>query len=308
MTRRPLVPTLAVLLAGCLLAAPSSAPAGVGQYFKDRAHDLADIFRVRVGMPTNGQAYGAKARVTSLAQAGYVHFDGDYVGLDRRGFGWMEERRTEGGVSLLYTSRHESIPRWGNPYLMGETLWSEVENRRIVRNEVYWDDGRGDLLGVSAEVATPLFAIDLGVNPSQAVDFVAGFLTIDIFNDDEQGIDRYWRYNVAGPTDPPIANLDAATRVKKAQLEAINERAIELSAAIAEAESFGLNDPPPAQAPPAPEGASWGQPAPAPGAAGPTGLGENEPLTAHGLNQILREGEKVDWDPGIYPPPADADR
>lgn len=283
-------PLAAGAVALALLAAPAPADAGVVQYFKDRGTDFLDIFRVRVGMPNNGNGYGAKVRATALLQAGFVHFDGDYIGLDRRGIGWMEERRTEGGISLAYASRHETIPRWGNQYLMAETLWSEIRDRRIVRNDHYWDDGRGDLLGFSVEVATPIGAIDLGVNPSQAVDFVVGFLLIDPFKDDELGIKDYWRYNIASPTDPPEPNLQAATARKRAQMEADRARAEQLTLRMEEIRAQMQAEIEEAE-----------REAELEAVLGPAGLGQNEALTGTGIERVLEEGEEVDWDPEAAP-------
>jgi len=224
------------LVAFGLAAAPSTGEAGfvrgVGIYCKDRFHDTLDLFRLRAGFPRDGKAIGLKARVTSLAQVGYVAFDGTYVGLDRRGVGIVDERRREAGVSVAYGSYNEMEPTFGNGFLKSNSDWSVVEDRRILRNLPYWDDGRQRHLSVGAEVATPLFALDVGVYPEEALDFVLGIFAIDIFNDDEL-FDHYIPYRqattVAEPKlDGPFAKQRARNAAVKAEAERLAaEKALE---------------------------------------------------------------------------------
>lgn len=191
----------------------------VGGYCYDRVLDFADIFRIRAGIPGDGEGFGLKARATALAQIGYVHFDGGYAGWDRRGFGVAWEERTEGGVSLLYGSRHDMKPRIGTYHFMGDTLWSEVRDRHILRTLPYWDDGHGDLLGIGGEVATPFIAVDLGLYPTEIGDFVFGFFTFDPMLDDESNLVEDWQYHGMIPTKLPGPDLEAATAKKRAELE-----------------------------------------------------------------------------------------
>jgi len=192
-------------------------------YFMDRVNDFADMFRFRVGVPENGKAGGVKARATVFAQAGFVHYDGWYTGINKRALGTTQEERTEGGVSLLYGSKHTTIPQAGNIHLEGDTPWAALEDRHILLNMPYWDDGRGDLLSVGTEVATPFFALDVGVNTTEVLDFVAGIFTIDPFQDDLVGrsfdsVDpRPWR---TLPTTEP--DLSWAASRKQAELDAAN--------------------------------------------------------------------------------------
>lgn len=212
-----------------LLAAPTSARAdflgGVGTYFKDRFHDLLDVVRLRGGIPEEGKGIGAKAKVTSLAQVGYVQFRGKMAGMERRALGVTAERRTEGGISLLYASSHEMRPYAGNSFLRADTPWSEAEDRRIIRNLPYWDDGRRRFLGVGAEVATPILALDAGVYPEEALDFVLGWVGIDIYDDDELfladtgGVD-----DLREPARPRCPDTSAPFRTKRAELQEFDER------------------------------------------------------------------------------------
>jgi hypothetical protein len=215
---RPLI--IAGMLA-CL--APAAAQADFVRYLENRGNDFLDMFRLRAGWPEHGRAIGAKVRVTSLAQAGFVTFDGTYAGIDRRGVGIVDERRREAGVSLLYGSFNEMEPTMGNQFLRANTNWSVIEDRRILRNLPHWDDGRRRPLSIGAELATPIGAIDVGVYPEEIFDFLIGFTTIDIFNDD-------LKHDVAIPraratTEPvpdvkgPFANRRAAIDAWRASME-----------------------------------------------------------------------------------------
>lgn len=191
------------------------------QYGKDRFNDFVDIFRLRVGVPRTGRGYGVKARATTLAQAGYVRYDGHYFGIDRRAAGLFSEDRLEGGASIIYGSRQEMRGEWGNEYLRGDTQWSVVEDRRILRNLPHWDDGRQRYLSAGAEVATPLLAVDAGVYPEEALDFLLGFFTIDVYTDDQLFEDSRPGPRFRRPTTLPGADTEASTRRKREELDSL---------------------------------------------------------------------------------------
>lgn len=214
----------AAIVAGAPNVGRADVLRSVGHYCADRGNDLLDVLRIRGGAPDGGKGGGLKARVTSLAQVGYVYFDGTYAGMDRRGIGVVDERRREGGVSLAYGSYNNMEPRHGNFFLKTDTPWSMLEDRRLLRNLPYWDDGRKRFLSVGAEVATPLVALDLGVYPEEALDFVLGFTTIDIFNDDKL-------YGIEIPhqkaTTPAAPKEDAPFAGKRAEFEAFKTKMAE---------------------------------------------------------------------------------
>lgn len=179
---------LPALLAGAVSMTATPAQAGfvdgVGVYVQDRINDFADIFRIRAGVPNSGRSLGFKVRATTLAQVGYVHFDGDYWGMDRRSIGKVDEVRTEGGVSLFYGSNTEMVPMLGNIFLMGDSEWSDIQERTLVRYLASWDDGRKRPFSLGLEIALPVVALDLGLYPTEAFDFALGFTTIDLYKDD----------------------------------------------------------------------------------------------------------------------------
>ncbi|MCB2154318.1 hypothetical protein KQI84_05490 [bacterium] len=286
-----------LILGGTLLGLPAVSSADLlidaGQYVEDRVCDFADMFRLRVGVPRHGEGYGVKARATSLAQIGFVHYNGHYFGMERRALGLSEERRTEGGISVFYSSANEMIPNWGNQFLSANTLWSEIENRRIMRNYEYWDDGRGHFLSVGAEVATPILGIDVGVYPSEALDFVTGFVCIDPFNDDQLMLDRNPDFIYTEPTTPPEPDLDAATREEKARVDGYRANWEK-----AEMEASGQLD-------------ESAEPAEIIESAEPMddeaveALDADEPMDAEALEELDRAGQEVEYE-GSAPPAVDA--
>ncbi len=203
-------------LLGLLSIQPGNANADVledaGAYLKDRGHDLLDLIRLRGGIPKDAQAIGVKARATTLAQAGYVAFEGTYYGMDRRAVGIVEEERREAGVSVFYGSFNSMIPTMGNGFLKGETPWHVVEDRRFLRNLPYWDDGRKRPLSLGAEVATPILALDAGVYPAEALDLALGLFTIDLMNDDEL---RGHRTPYQQATTAPVPDTEAPFTEKR---------------------------------------------------------------------------------------------
>lgn len=210
--------SIALMTAFAAIGTTASAQNVVADYFVDRGHDILDIFRIRAGAPSNGEGYGAKARLTSAAQLGYVNFDGYYAGLNRRGIGVSHEDREEGGISFLYFSEHTMETKTGNVFLHESTDWAKIRDRRLERNLPYWDDGQGDPLGIGAEIATPILALDAGIYPVEAVDFVLGIFTIDIYEDDRLSIQNDpWDPMV--PTTPPSPDLEAATSKLTKKLE-----------------------------------------------------------------------------------------
>ncbi len=214
--------------------APSQAHAGflggVGTYAKDRFHDLLDVVRLRGGVPEDGKGIGAKAKVTSLAQVGYVQFRGKMAGMERRAIGITAERRSEGGLSLLYASTNEMRPVAGNDFIHADTAWSEIEDRRIIRNLPYSGDGRHRFFGIGAEVATPILALDAGVYPEEALDFIVGWVGIDLYDDDELFLNGGDLYE---PPTPRTPDTNAPFRAKSAALQAFDER-MELEASLSD--------------------------------------------------------------------------
>ncbi len=183
------------ILIACLLGSLLLTQVGyanpVLKYCRDRTYDFLDIFRLRLSAPKQAQGVGFHVRATSLAQVGVVHFAGEHFGIDRRAIGTWREQRTEGGFSLLYFSDIENDILWGNRFTDLGTSWSQVVERGIVRNNVYWDDGRHHPFSVGAELQVGLLpGIDVGLYPQEAIDFLLGFFTLDPWDDDLSRVEK----------------------------------------------------------------------------------------------------------------------
>jgi hypothetical protein len=200
------MPLLAALLVLPLLTPAPSAHAGIIEYFRDRGEDFLDIVRLRFLVPERAEGYGVKVRATALAQVGYVHFNGNAYGMDRRAIGHNVERRTEGGLSLLYFSKNQMAYVWGNQYLDPESRWNRVQPRGVVRTMPTWDDGRLHPDSIGAEVQLGVLGFDIGLYPLEALDFAFGILTFDVYRDDRTYVDSLPSYPAVtydySPTEP----------------------------------------------------------------------------------------------------------
>ena len=172
---------------------PISAPRlGVLGFFRDRALDLCDLFRFRFHIPRGYRSIGLKARATCLAQAGFIYFDGKNAGLDRRGVGVWREKRLEGGLGPVYFSKVADEMIAGNRYTDMRCPWSRLYRRGIVRNGVFWDDGRSHPLSCGFEFHLFIFGVECETYPLEWLDAVIGWVGLDSANDDESRLARQW--------------------------------------------------------------------------------------------------------------------
>lgn len=165
---------------------------GPGAWFKDRALDLADFFRVRFHVPRGFRSVGLKVRATVLAQAGFIFFHGRSAGLDRRGVGQWKERRIEGGVGPLYFSKVKNEMISGNRFTDVDYAWSVLHERGIVRNGTFWDDGRYHPLSCGFELQLLFFGVEFEAYHLEPLDFIFGWVGFDPFQDDERRVLRRW--------------------------------------------------------------------------------------------------------------------
>lgn len=181
-----------LLIALMLSLVVVSAQAGVAGYFRDRGADFLDLLLFRISAPRGARGIGFRARATALAQVNALYFEGEQFGMDRRGIGVWAERRTQGGVSLLSFSNIENDIVWGNYFLKPDTPWMKYQERGLIRNDNYWDDGRQHFFSVSAEVQPILLpGVEAGFYPVEIVDFIVGFITLDPQNDDLTRVKKY---------------------------------------------------------------------------------------------------------------------
>ena len=145
-----------------------------GHYFLSRWYDLIDIVDFSVGA---GPGFLVNVRATKMAQIGGGYSDAYHVGFRGRSAGVWHEKRKEIGVSLLY---YQQIER--------ERITGWVENFRsdkmdLDTSAVYANNNDRSFLGVGATVQAGVL-VDVNVRPMQALDFVLGWFTIDILDDD----------------------------------------------------------------------------------------------------------------------------
>ena len=181
-----------LMLVVMLFLAVVSAQAGVLGYVRDRGADFLDLFLIRVSAPRGIRGIGFRARATALVQLGAVYFEGEHFGMDRRGIGVWRERRTQGGLGLLFFTSVENDVIWSNYFLEEDTPWMNFEERGLVRNDVCWDDGRKHFFSINAEVQLAILpGLELGVYPIELIDFAMGLFTLDPQNDDLERVMKY---------------------------------------------------------------------------------------------------------------------
>lgn len=169
-----------------VLFGTGSARAGVGDYFADRWYDFADIFTARVSAAQDGKSAGVMVRATALAQMGLVYFNGEHAGLDRRALGIWREKRLHGALGPIAWNEIEMRTIKGTDYAHDDTEWTDAQERGIVRNGLYYDDGRQEPLAIGVELQPGILpGFEFRVHPLQALDFIVGWTTMDVYNDDE---------------------------------------------------------------------------------------------------------------------------
>ncbi|MCX7014016.1 MAG: hypothetical protein NTW86_15925 [Candidatus Sumerlaeota bacterium] len=185
-------PWIARFVVAALLTAvcpAARADFSVLHYLRDRAWDLTDLVRLRIGLPKDPASAGLHVRATRLLEAGAVRFDGTMVGMDRRAFGVLHEERTELGASVVYYSQVITDVRHGNQFTDVDSDWSRRRDRGIVRNYKGWDDGRHHPFSLGLEIEFPFLpGIDIGLYPEELGDFVLGFVGVDLYDDDKTDV------------------------------------------------------------------------------------------------------------------------
>jgi len=163
-------------------------------YFVDRGRDAKDVFTATVGL-----GLGAKARVGPLHAGLLVNHD--VVGLRDGAFGYYTLSMGRGdGVALEYEATVIPVPGPYREGLFGN--WAFGYDAFMARQPV---DGRRLKADYEVRSLIPLLATEglrhqyctqfevvlglgpsvrLGFNPGELIDFVLGWTTLDIFDDD----------------------------------------------------------------------------------------------------------------------------
>lgn len=145
-----------------------------GHYFLSRWYDLIDIVDFSVGA---GPGLMVNVRATKLAQAVGGWSDAYRVGFRGRSAGVWREKRKEIGVSLLYYQKveRERVTGWVESF--------RSEKMDLDTSAVYANNNDRSFLGVGATIQAGIL-VDVNVRPMQALDFVLGWMTIDVLEDD----------------------------------------------------------------------------------------------------------------------------
>jgi hypothetical protein len=156
-----------------------------GNWAGDSGLDLLDVISYDVQF---GRGFGVNAHITEYLQAGIGWWDGTSVGQRGRAWGMWEESMIHRGLGPFYWVEVERHPQWGTKSLWEHeykyTGWDLLEENGSKAIENDWSE-----VGASAQVLA--IGLRAAVSPIEAVDFVAGFLSlgnIDIRNDDTRAV------------------------------------------------------------------------------------------------------------------------
>jgi hypothetical protein len=145
-----------------------------GHYFLSRWYDLVDIVDFSFGA---GPGLMVNVHATKLCQAMGGWSDAYRIGFRGRSAGIWREKRKEVGVSLLYYQKvqRERITGWVESF--------RTEKMDLDTSTVYANNNDRSFFGVGATIQAGIL-VDVNVRPIQAVDFVLGWLTVDVLEDD----------------------------------------------------------------------------------------------------------------------------
>lgn len=145
-----------------------------GRYFLSRWYDLIDIVDFSFGA---GPGFLINAHATKFAQVGFGYGDAYHVGFRGRSAGIWREKRLEAGVSLLYYQKvkRERVTGWVESF--------RADKMDLDTATVYANNNDRAFTGIGAHVQA-LIMVNVNVRPAQAADFVLGWFTVDVLDDD----------------------------------------------------------------------------------------------------------------------------
>ncbi|MFH0938530.1 MAG: hypothetical protein V1899_04510 [Planctomycetota bacterium] len=151
-----------------------SVAAQAGHYFLSRWYDLIDVVDFSIGA---GPGLLVNIHATKLAQVAGGYSDSYRVGFRGRSAGVWKEKRREIGASLLCYQKikRERITGWVESF--------RSDKMDLDTSAVYANNNDRSFLGVGATVHA-LLLVDVNIRPMQAADFILGWLTIDVLEDD----------------------------------------------------------------------------------------------------------------------------
>jgi hypothetical protein len=163
-------------------ARPSRSSGGIGTYFRDRANDFVDIFSLSLSL-----GFGAivNVRATQFVQCGGLFFDGSKVGFMGRQAGTWTHSECEMGIPGFYIRSVEIMPDGKSVKRIctdrGQSWFFQLCGDEGVPYDYNYDRR---LWQVGASVHAILLGIDFSVDLKELLDFLLGWSTLDIANDD----------------------------------------------------------------------------------------------------------------------------
>ncbi|MGD0093575.1 MAG: hypothetical protein ABSE73_27005 [Planctomycetota bacterium] len=146
-----------------------------GHYFLSRWYDLVDIMDFSFGA---GPGLMFQVHATKFAQAGGGWSDAYHVGFRGRSAGIWREQRKEVGVSLFYYQKvqRERITGWVESF--------RTEKMDLDTSAAYSNNNDRSFFGIGAMAQLGVM-VNVNVRPMQAVDFIMGWVGIDVLEDDK---------------------------------------------------------------------------------------------------------------------------
>lgn len=170
----------------CLVTTSTGCEA-ILDYPVDRAKDLVDVIGLELYW---GQGVVAHAQATKMVQLGLGTFDGDVMKYHRRVAGMVEEMRAEAGFPLYYFTIYDRKPLTENP----EFLEQQLEGLGEVHYSLTDPHDRG-FYDIGATLVA-FFGVGVSIDLYQTLDFMTGWLGVDIGRDDAR---NHKRKPVANP-------------------------------------------------------------------------------------------------------------
>jgi hypothetical protein len=158
----------------------------VGDYFGDRFQDFSDVASCELYW---GQGIQVNGRITKVAQMGLGAFDGDALKYNRRAVGVVEEMHAEAGVPLLYFTAYDRKVLRGNEEFVSRHEDPEHVAKLGKAHYNLTDPHDRGFYEVGAHL-TAFVGVGASVDILQTLDFVLGWMLIDIGRDDTWSEDR----------------------------------------------------------------------------------------------------------------------
>jgi len=183
-------------------------------YFSARGHDFLDILRLNGGVSENPNNFLAVLSVEPLAVGGGV-YTSQKLGIDGRRVGCWTEERIEVALLIDCLLKYKKTPLRGNRYLF-DGMYAPLVNRMDDESLAFSRWGMTHRLfarerkplDLTVEAHLVFAGLEIGLSPVEALDFLAGLVTIDAISNDDWVNPRGWYTSPlaegAAPPEPMI--------------------------------------------------------------------------------------------------------